>query len=451
MLYKMHEYHHAAMSPMRLAARSVHGLYTNPWVPASYTRMGRSIAASANLFERVTRRYAKPRFGLDYTEVEGRRTWVEETTVYDLPFCDLVHFNRGDRSPDDPRLLLVAPMSGHYATLLRGTVEALLPSHDVYITDWINAKDVGLAEGPFSLDDYVEYLQAFLRFFGPGTHVMAVCQPSVPVLAATALMCADEHPCRPASLVLMGGPIDTRISPTEVNQFAASKPLEWFAKNLIHKVPAGHVGTGRSVYPGFLQLSGFMAMNMDRHVSAHFKYFNNLVAGDGDSAEQHRDFYDEYLSVMDLPAEFYLETIEKVFHQHQLPEGTLVIRNRRVDLSKVRDCGLLTIEGEKDDITGMGQTEAAHRLCTALPEALRKHHLAPKVGHYGIFNGRRWREEIQPLVRAFLREQDHRVHAENRQSPKRLPQALLGDQGAARNDEAGVGELVRRVWQMLLA
>jgi poly(3-hydroxybutyrate) depolymerase len=454
MLYNLHEFQHAALTPLRFAAHTMHGVYTNPWLPTSYTRFGRSMAASASLIERVTRRYGKPRFELDHTVVDGERTWVEEVTVEDLPFCDLVHFKRGIERPDQPRMLVVAPMSGHYATLLRGTVEALLPDHDVYITDWVNAREVPLDEGPFGFDDYVTYLRHFLTFLGPNTHIMAVCQPSVPVLAAVSLMAEDDDPCRPASMVLMGGPIDTRINPTEVNKFADSREMAWFEGNLIHTVPGQYLGAGRRVYPGFLQLSGFMAMNMDRHVSAHLSYFNHLVEGDGDSADDHRLFYDEYLSVMDLPAEFYLETIERIFKKHELAEGILEVGGRKVDCGAIKDVRLLTVEGERDDITGKGQTASAHTLCRNLPEALRKHHLQDKVGHYGIFNGRRWREEILPHVRSFVLEAETAGLARGIPQPKRVrvepSRSLLGEQGTPGPDGQRVGELVRRVWEVLL-
>lgn len=471
MLYDLHEWQHAALTPWRFVAHSVHEVWTNPWLPTSYTRFGRQIAASASVFERITRRYGKPRFGIEHVEVRGTRTWVEELTVHDLPFCDLVHFKRGVEDLAQPRVLVVAPMSGHYATLLRGTVEALLPDHDVYITDWVNAREVPEDAGRFDFDTYVNYVRLFLTFLGPGTHVLAVCQPSVPVLAAVSLMAEDQDPCRPASMVLMGGPIDTRISPTEVNQFADSHDIEWFERTLIHTVPMPYIGRGRKVYPGFLQLSGFMAMNMDRHVNAHLDYFNHLIEGDGDNVDQHRKFYDEYLSVMDLPAEFFLETVDRIFKQHQLAEGKLVVDNRRVDPGAITDIRLLTIEGEKDDITGKGQTEAAHTLCRNLPDGLRRHHLHAKVGHYGIFNGRRWREEIYPLVRKFILQADLAAVGRRAEDEARYRAALeasgaasgwrggdgatgsgsvLGHHGPDGDDARAVGELVRRVWEVLL-
>ncbi|KJS35558.1 MAG: hypothetical protein VR70_15825 [Rhodospirillaceae bacterium BRH_c57] len=409
MLYQIHEFHHAAMSPMRLVAQTMHSVMSNPWMPLAYTHTGRSLAASASLFERVTRQYPKPPFNLPTTTVGGREVAVTERVAHHLPFCDLLHFERDVVGRDDPKILLVAPMSGHYATLLRGTVEALLPDHDVYITDWTNARAVSLADGPFHFADYVDVLRTFLTTLGPDTHVMAVCQPSVPVMAALSLMAEDNDPNRPRSMILMGGPIDTRRNPTEVNRFAEDKDMNWFESQVIHMVPAMYEGRGRLVYPGFLQLSGFMSMNLDRHMNAHLHYYRHLIKGDGDSADKHREFYDEYLSVMDLPAEFYLETVRDVFKEHALPNGTMKIRDRLVNPGAITDIALMTVEGEKDDITGAGQTIAAHDLCTNLPEALHKHHLQTKVGHYGIFNGRRWREEILPHVRDFIRTHERRA------------------------------------------
>ncbi|MCA1941097.1 MAG: polyhydroxyalkanoate depolymerase [Caenispirillum bisanense] len=415
MLYQFHEFQHAAMAPMRVMARAMHDVYTHPWLPTTYTAFAKTVAASADMFERVTRKYPKPQFHLPTTVVRGEPVPVVEEIVHSLPFCDLLHFRREGVAKGDPRVLVVAPLSGHYATLLRGTVEALLPEHDVYITDWVNARDVPLSAGRFCLDTYVEYVRNFLHHLGPNTHVMAVCQPAVPVTAAAALMAEDEDPMRPASITLMGGPIDTRANPTAVNDFATEKEMDWFTSHVIHTVPVHYQGRMRKVYPGFLQLSGFMSMNMDRHMDAHLRYFRHLVRGDGDSAQQHRVFYDEYMSVMDLPAEFYLQTIRKVFKEWQLPRGILEIDGRTVDLSAVRDIAFMSVEGEKDDITGVGQTKAVHNLLTNLPKEKQRYHMQPKVGHYGIFNGRRWREEILPHVREFIRAND---------------KALLGSQAA---------------------
>jgi poly(3-hydroxybutyrate) depolymerase len=301
-----------------------------------------------------------------------------------------------------PSLLIVAPMSGHYATLLRGTVSTLLPDHDVYITDWIDARNVPLAEGGFDLDDYIDYVISILHFLGPGAHVVAVCQPAVPVFAAAALMSSAKDPNLPATMTLMGGPIDTRVNPTAVNTLANSHDLDWFRENVVMKVPFPHPGFMRDVYPGFLQISGFLSMNLDRHLQAHRDFFSHLVADDGDSADKHREFYDEYLAVMDLTAEFYLQTVDTVFIRHALPKGEMTHRNRRVDPSAIRDVAMLTVEGENDDISGVGQTEAAHAITPSLPADKKAHYLQPKVGHYGVFNGSRFRAEIAPRIADFI-------------------------------------------------
>lgn len=427
MLYHIHELQHAALAPVRLMAEAVQSMYSHPWMPMSYTSFGRAVAAGAELLERTTRRYPKPAFNLPNTVIGGQEIPVREVVVYEKPFCGLLHFQRQtDRR--DPRVLVVAPMSGHYATLLRGTVETLLPDHDVYITDWIDARDVPLDAGPFTLDDYIDYIRELLHFLGADTHVLAVCQPSVPVLAAVSLMAEDNDPRQPSSMVLMGGPIDTRISPTKVNKLATDKPLSWFESHVINTVPFVHAGRGRRVYPGFLQLQGFMSLNPERHVGEHINLFHNMVRGDGDSAEKHREFYDEYLAVMDLPAEYYLNTIQKVFIEHQLPEGKFTYRDRLVKPALIQHTALMTIEGEKDDITGIGQTEAAHRLCSGLSDDQRVHHVAPRVGHYGVFNGRRWREEIYPHVRDFIRTHDKLT--------------VLADKGHERVEPVRVGEPV---------
>ncbi|MTI01146.1 polyhydroxyalkanoate depolymerase [Roseibium sp. RKSG952] len=401
--YHLYELNHAAMGPLRAAADMTRLYFQNPFNPLSHTEYGRSVAAGCEVLERMTRRYGKPEFGLSETTVGGVKVPVRENIVWSRPFCDLIHFERGASGKKDPKILVVAPMSGHYATLLRGTVETLLPKADVYITDWIDARMVPLADGRFDLDDYIDYLISILHFLGPDTHILGVCQPSVPVLAAVAVMEARDDPYVPATMTLMGGPIDTRVAPTAVNDLAMSKGIQWFEQNVIMKVPFPHPGVMRDVYPGFLQLSGFMSMNLDRHVSAHREFFQHLVEGDGDSAEKHREFYDEYLAVMDLSAEFYLQTVETVFVEHSLPKGEMMHRDTLVDCSAIRRTALLTVEGEKDDITGRGQTRAAHDLCTRLPDAMKVHYEQPSVGHYGVFNGSRWRAEIAPRVLDFMR------------------------------------------------
>jgi len=402
--YQLYEMAHAALAPARAVSDAAHFVFRNPWNPLANTAFGKNISAGAELFERMTRRYGKPIFGLDEIEVDGVVTPVLEDVVWAKPFCNLLRFARPDfaQGAGQPKLLIVAPMSGHYATLLRGTVEAFLPHFDVYITDWTDARTVPLAVGSFDLDDYIDYLREILAQLGPGVHTIGVCQPSVPLLAATALMEAGGDVNAPASMTLMGGPVDTRRSPTEVNKLAEKRGVEWFRRNCLHTVPFPYLGFGREVYPGFLQLSGFMAMNLNRHVSAHLDMFNHLVSGDGDSAEKHREFYDEYLAVMDLAAEYYMQTVETVFVRHALPKGEMTHRGHRVDLTAIRGSGLLTVEGEKDDISGVGQTLAANELCVNIPESRKHYFLAEGVGHYGVFNGSRFREQIAPRIRAFI-------------------------------------------------
>lgn len=411
MFYQLYELNHAAMAPFRATADAMRLAYKNPLNPISHTVFGRTVAAGFEVFERVTRRYAKPEFGLPRTQIGEHSVPVHEEIVWKKPFCNLLHFQRvlPVGHGQDPKILIVAPMSGHYATLLRGTVEALLPSADVYITDWIDARVVPMADGNFDLDDYIDYVIEMLHHLGPNTHVVAVCQPSVPVLAAVAVMEAANDPLAPASMTLMGGPIDTRINPTAVNQLAQNKPLEWFQDNVIMNVPWPQPGFMRPVYPGFLQLSGFMSMNLDRHMIAHKEFFMHLVKNDGEPAEKHRDFYDEYLAVMDLTAEFYLQTVDTVFIKHSLPKGEMRHRGKLVDTKAIRNVALLTVEGENDDISGVGQTHAAQTICSNIPNDMRMHYLQPDVGHYGVFNGSRFRKEIAPRIVAFTRKHAHRA------------------------------------------
>jgi poly(3-hydroxybutyrate) depolymerase len=410
-LYHWYELTHAALRPARAAAKGCHYLFQNPFNPLANTPLGRHAAAACEVFERTTRRYDKPSFGLSTTYVDGRETQVEEQLVWERPFCRLIHFKRDIpalRAGRDPRILLVAPMSGHFATLLRGTVETFLPDHEVYITDWQDAHHVPASAGPFCLDDYITYVREMLALFEGDVHVFAVCQPAVPVLAAVSMMEEDGDRSVPASLILAGGPVDTRINPTVVNNVAVRRGMAWFKHNVITTVPWPSAGAGREVYPGFLQLSGFMSMNLDRHTSAHKDLFMHLVHGDGDSALKHRQFYDEYLAVMDLAAEFYLDTIDSVFIRHALPKGEMVSRGRRVNPAAIHRTALMTIEGEKDDITGLGQCRAAHDLCSGLPDDRKFHFECAGVGHYGIFNGSRFRTEIAPRIAQFVREFDMR-------------------------------------------
>ncbi len=409
MLYHWFELNRAAFGPARAAAGAWRMMANNPFNPLSSTPAARSASAFCEVFERTTRRYQKPRFGITSTGIGGERVAVTEEVVWQQPFCRLLHFRRdvpADRAASDPRVLLVAPMSGHFATLLRGTVETLLPGHEVYVTDWQDARSVPQSAGRFDLDDYIDSMVELFRLFAGDVHVVAVCQPSVPVLAAVALMEADGEPSVPRSMTLLGGPVDTRINPTAVNRLAEQKGTDWFARSVITTVPWPHQGRGRDVYPGFLQLTGFMTMNLDRHITAHKDLFMHLVRGDGDSADKHREFYDEYLAVMDLSAEFYLQTIDTAFVRHSLPCGTMTHRGRRVDPALIRRVPLMTVEGENDDITGLGQCAAAHVLCSGLRPEQRTHYVQAGVGHYGIFNGSRFRSEIAPRLSGFFRAND---------------------------------------------
>ncbi len=417
MFYQLYEMNHAAMAPFRATADAMRLAYRHPFNPLSHTVVGRTLAAGFEVFERVTRRYGKPEFGLPTTKVNGQTVTVSEEIVWQKPFCNLIHFRRDLPAGVEPgpRILIVAPMSGHYATLLRGTVEALMQGADVYITDWIDARMVPVTDGGFDLDDYIDYVIEMIHHLGADTHVVAVCQPSVPVLAAVAVMEANDDPLYPSSMTLMGGPIDTRSNPTAVNELAQNKPLDWFKDNVIMNVPWPQPGFMRAVYPGFLQLSGFLSMNLDRHMIAHKEFYMNLVKNDGDSAERHRDFYDEYLAVMDLTAEFYLQTVDTVFIKHSLPKGEMLHRGKLVDTKAIRKVALLTVEGENDDISGVGQTRAAQTICPNIPDDKRMHYLQPDVGHYGVFNGSRFRKEIAPRIIAFATQQSRGA----KQSPVR--------------------------------
>ncbi|MCI5077788.1 polyhydroxyalkanoate depolymerase [Oricola sp.] len=405
MFYHLYEANHALMQPWRAAVDATRLFFRNPLNPISMTRAGRTAAAWCEVFERATRRYGKPAFDLPQTEIDGQTVDVHEKVIWSKPFCNLIHFRRelARPRPADPKVLLIAPMSGHYATLLRGTVERFLPEADVYITDWVDARCVPLSEGRFDLDDYIDYVIEMLHLLGPETHIVGVCQPSVPVLAAVALMESRNDPNVPLSMTLMGGPIDTRCNPTAVNDLAEKKDIDWFERNAVMQVPLPNPGFMRKVYPGFLQLTGFMTMNLDRHLIAQKDFFMHLVRDDGDSAEKHRDFYDEYLAVMDLTAEFYLQTVETVFIDHALPKGVMTHRGEPVDPKAIQRVALLTVEGENDDITGRGQTKAAHDLCSSIPDAMKMHYEQPRVGHYGVFNGSRFRKEIAPRMLDFMR------------------------------------------------
>src|SRR6266851_4442047 len=401
MLYEAYQAHSDVVAPMRWFAHAFQGLLRQPWPVLAHHPVIRGAAAACEMVARAGMWHERPDFGIRGTMVGNQAVAVSEVPLLRHPFCTLLHF-RKDTDIEQPRVLLVAPLSGHFSTLLRGTVETLLPDHDVYLTDWINARNVPLIHGRFDLDDFIDLVADFLRELGPRTHIVAVCQPSVPVLAAVALMAADGDRAQPASMTLMGGPIDTRRNPTQPNHLATSHSIEWFERSVIETVPLRYPGAFRRVYPGFLQLAGFMTMNLDRHVTAHIDQFKHLIRGDGESADAHRRFYDEYTSVMDLPADFYLQTIKRVFQDHALPLGRLDSRGRKVEPAAIARTALLAVEGENDDICAAGQTVAALDLCTGLPAGKKHHHLQPKVGHYGVFNGRRWRGEIYPKVRDFI-------------------------------------------------
>ncbi len=414
MLYSFHEYAYHAASPLRLAAQMARSFWGSSANLASDTAVGRTMYASAEMFSNMTRRYGKPEWGIDRVEIEGVDVRVRQVTAWSSPWCRMIHFardrndlRRAGRATFEPAVLIVAPLSGHYATLLRGTVKQFLKDHEVYVADWSNARNVPVLEGRFDFYDYIDHVRDMMRALGSRPHVVAVCQPGPPVLAAAALMAADDEASRPASMTFMGSPMDARLSPTVTNQLAEEKPFAWFKSNMIHNVPPPYPGVGRRVYPGFVQLYSFMSMNEARHTDAHREYFDDLVKGDGDKADKHMEFYNEYLSVLDLTEEFYLQTIDVVFQQYLLPKGELVHKDgRKVDLAAIRDIALMTVEGAEDDISGVGQTQAAHGICPNIPADKREILVQPGIGHYGVFNGRRFREEIYPRIREFIRLND---------------------------------------------
>jgi poly(3-hydroxybutyrate) depolymerase len=404
MLYEAYQAQDDLLGPLRLMAETVHDWLGQPWLPLGEMPLVRGAAAAMELLSHAGLSHERPDFRIKSVTAEGREVAVSEEIVASHPFCNLLHF-RKDTTREEPTVLVVAPLSGHFATLLRGTVETLLADHNVYLTDWQNARDVPLLYGRFDLEDYVELVIRFIRLLGPRIHVMAVCQPSVPVLAAVSLLAADNDPCQPTSMVLMGGPIDTRVNPTAVNRFAEAHGLDWFERTVVTAVPARYPGRFRRVYPGFLQLAGFLSMNFDRHVSAHWTMFRDLARGNGESAAATRAFYDEYTAVMDLPADFYLQTVERVFHRHDLPDGRFTVRGALVEPAAIERTALMTVEGERDDVCGPGQTVAAQALCSGIPTAKKLQHLQLKVGHYGVFHGRRWQTETYPKVKSFIRAQ----------------------------------------------
>jgi poly(3-hydroxybutyrate) depolymerase len=413
MLYQIYETQRALLAPFSEFAGASAKLYRHPLSPFAQLPMAQRVSAAFDLAQRLAKEYEKPPFGIDSVRVDGVAVAVQEQVPITRPFCRLLRFKRFtddpralERMKTQPTVLVVAPLSGHHATLLRDTVRSLLREHKVFVTDWTDARMVPLAAGPFHLDDYVAYVQEFIRHIGANVHVISVCQPTVPTLAAVSLM-ASGGEFTPRTMTMMGGPIDARKSPTSVDNLASNKSAGWFEANVIFRVPPNYPGAGRRVYPGFLQHAGFVAMNPDRHVSSHYDYFKDLIRGDGESAEAHRQFYDEYNAVLDMPAEYYLDTIKTVFHDFALVNGTWRVDGRPVRPQDITDTPLLTIEGELDDISGAGQTAAAHGLCTGVPEAHHFHYDVEGAGHYGIFSGRRWRENVYPEVKAFIARYDH--------------------------------------------
>jgi len=402
-LYDAYELHRSLLNSASNWAAIGAQLLNNPALPMGYFGTGPIIASALQVFAHLYEERGKPAFNIAQVNVGGTEYPVAESVALEKPFGSLRHFKRAGLPSDAPKLLIVAPMSGHYATLLRGTVARMVENQEVWITDWADAKMVPQSAGRFDLDDYIDYLIDFLHFIGPNTHVVAVCQPSVPAFAATAVMGADNDACRPVTLTMMGGPVDTRASPTSVNDVAVARPLSWFQNNVIATVPLSYPGGGRKVYPGFLQLAGFLSMNIESHMMSHYEMFKHLTVGHQEGADATKRFYDEYLSVCDMTAEFYLQTIEHVFQKHSLPKGEFVHRGKPIDPDAIRDTALLAIEGERDDISGIGQTHAALDLVPHLPAAKKKYYLADEVGHYGIFNGSKWRKRIAPVVEDWIR------------------------------------------------
>jgi len=407
-LYHLHELQRRFLNPLSVWAQASSELFSSPYSPLAYTPLSRRLSAGYDLLHRIGKQYEKPEFGLKSTQIGELEVPIVEEVAIEKPFCRLLHFKRQIpaklKRPADPHVLIVAPLSGHHATLLRDTVRAMLPDHDIWITDWIDARLVPIAAGPFHLDDYVAYVIEFIQALGPDVHLISVCQPTVPVLAAVSLMATNRDAKLPKSMTMMGGPIDTRKNPTQVNALAMRKNFPWFENNVIFKVPSAYPGYLRKVYPGFLQHAGFVAMNPDRHLNSHWDYYLDLVKGDMEDVEGHREFYDEYNAVIDLPAEYYLDTIRTVFQEYRLPKGTWDVRGQRVKPEDITGVALFTVEGELDDISGSGQTRAAHDLCKNIPKSKKQHLTAQGAGHYGIFSGRRWREQIAPQIKAFIRQ-----------------------------------------------
>jgi poly(3-hydroxybutyrate) depolymerase len=400
MLYLAYQAHNDLIEPAKSLARQSLAMLGS-WGVQSNIPVVRNLSAAYELIARAGLTHARPEYGIPAVTVGNREVEITEEAVLTLPFGTLLRFKK-DVDIEQPRVLVVAPLSGHFATLLRNTVRILLPDHDVYITDWHNARDVPLEAGAFGFDDYVDYLIKFMEKLGPGAHLLAVCQPCVQALAAVAVMAADGNPAQPGSMTLMAGPIDTRVNPTKVNKLSTSKPMSWFESNLIARVPWKYPGAGRMVYPGFVQLTAFVSMNVNRHYNAHQELYEHLRNGEHDKAQVIKSFYDEYFAVLDLAAEFYLETVSWVFQESRLPKGELTFKGQPVELKAIRKTAMLTVEGERDDICALGQTAAAHDLCTGLRPHMKRHHMQAGVGHYGVFSGRKWEGQVYPIVRNLI-------------------------------------------------
>ena len=437
MLYQLYETQRALMAPFSEFASASAKLYNHPLSPFSHTPLAERVSAGLDLVHRLAKEYEKPEFNIRTVQVNGVDVAVQEQVPITKPFCRLLRFKRFSDNPavlevmkTQPTVLVVAPLSGHHSTLLRDTVRMLLQDHKVLVIDWTDARTVPLEAGAFHLDDYIEYVQDFIRYLGPDVNVISVCQPTVPVLAAVSLL-ATHGEFTPRTLTMMGGPIDARSSPTAVNTLATNKSFEWFENNVIYRVPSNFPGVGRRVYPGFLQHTGFVAMNPDHHVTSHYDYFLDLIRGDGDSAESHRRFYDEYNAVLDMPAEYYLDTIKTVFQDFALVNGTWVVKGTLVRPQDITRSAVLTVEGELDDISGSGQTRAAHALCTGVPDEHKFHYDVEGAGHYGIFSGRRWREKVYPELRNFIRRYNPVAQASDAAPAAAAPAAQLPTEAKA--------------------
>lgn len=408
-MYRLYDTMHYLGIPCRRAAQRTRTLLRSNSALLQNFGAARFVEGIADMYERSTRYVKKPEFNIDKVQVGDEEVTVYQTTVMKKPFGNLVHFTKENQAKDSPKVLIIAPISGHFATLLRDTAKRMIPHHDVYITDWISVRDVPLSAGSFGLDEYLTYLIDFMHYIGENTHVMAVCQPAVQVIALAAIMDEANDPCTPATIIPMGGPIDPRVNKTQVNRFAEEHSLNWFENRMLTFVPEGHIGAGRRVYPGFLQITAFINMNPDAHYKAHVQYLEDRINNNQAGIKKHTDFYDEYLSVLDMDDTYFLETVEKIFQTYELPRGVMTYKGHTIDLKAIRHSALLTIEGEKDDISAPGQSFSAHTLCSNLPAGMHGHHLQPGVGHYGVFSGSKWRNFVAPKIEEFIKKFDKNI------------------------------------------